>query len=353
MNKNLLNNPVLQADMKEIHERGNGWPAFENCTVLITGAYGMLASYLTDYFIWLNEEKKRNVTIIASVRNKEKANARFGEHVDKDYFNLYLNSLNEPFQWQGKVDYIFHAAGIANPKLYGSIPVEVAEANALGTYNLLKWASSHPVKSFLFFSTGDVYGKIVKDQITEKDMGILDPLDLHSCYGESKRMGETWCMTFWKQYHIPTKMARIGHTYSPLVDMDNDPRVFSAFVKNALNGEDITILSDGTAKRPFCYITDAVVAFLLILLEGGNGEAYNMSNTEEFHSIAELAEIIVRASGRDIGVQILGKREDGYLENKSNQMNKPVETKLQELGWNHMITAYEGFSRVFQFLQSK
>lgn len=346
----IFENPIIRSDMEDIYSRNLPWDEFKNCTVLITGAYGMLASYLTFFFIWLNEEMGEHISIIAAVRNKEKAEKIFTDVLDKSYFKLYLNDINEKFEFEGDIDYIFHAAGIANPKLYSLYPVEVAKTNVISTYHLLNWASTHHIKGFLMFSSGDVYGKVsMQNMIHEDDMGIVDPLDIHSCYGESKRMSETWCISYAKQYNIHTVAARICHTYGPLMDVENDPRVFASFVKDAIEEKDINIMSDGTALRPFCYITDAVVAFLLIILRGVSGEAYNVSNSSEFITIKTLGLIISSLTNGKSKVNIRGTRNDGYLENKCNHENCPVEDKLKELGWNPIVDVKEGFRRVLTY----
>lgn len=224
----------------------------------------------------------------------------------------------------------------------------------IGTYYLLKLAIEKKIKGFLLFSTGDIYGK-VKDvsSVTETDMGILDPLDIHSCYGESKRMAETMCYSFYHQYSVPIKIARIWHTYAPTMDIDNDPRVFASFMKNIVSGHNIEIKSDGTGKRTFCYVADAIAAFFLIMLKGENGEAYNVCNTNEFVSIKELAEII---AGLSSNVKIVMKPRikcEIYTENPYNQQHAPDNTKIKKLGWNMRYSIKDGFRRVFEYFDNQ
>ena len=113
-------------------------------------------------------------------------------------------------------------------------------------------------------------------------------------------------------------MARIGHTYGPTMDFKSDPRVFASFLKCAIESQDIVMQSNGKAKRPFCYLADAVFAYMLILLKGKEGEAYNVCNTEQFFSVKELADIVV---------------------------------KLKELGWNYKFDLKEGMTRTYQVLK--
>lgn len=349
----ILENPIILSDMEDIYSRHIDFKKIQNKTILVTGAYGMLASYLVFFFIYLNEFQDFNIHIVAQVRNEEKARKIFGIYGSKSYFHIYTKSLLEPWEDAEKADYIFHAASLANPQCYTTCPVEVAEPNAIGTYYLLNYAIKQKVQGILLFSSGDVYGKISGvENISEKDYGIMDPLDIHSCYGESKRMLETWGSLFAYEYNVPVTIARIAHTYGPTMDINHDPRVFASFMKAAIQKEDIVMYSDGTTKRPFCYIADAVAAFLTIILKGKAGEAYNLVNSKEFLSIRDLATLISSLPESHPLKVIMAKRDsnDGYLENKNNAANKPIERKLKELGWECHYTAKSGFKRVYDYL---
>lgn len=344
----------LYKDMREIHDRGYDWELLRNRTVLITGAYGMLASYLVFFFIYLNKVHDMNVTIVCQGRSKQKMISRFAEYLECDFMKTTYISICREIHLEYTPDYIIHAASLANPSFYQKNPVEVEEPNVIGTYYLLRFAKECNIRGFLFFSSGDVYGKMESDitDISENMYGSIDTLDLHSCYGESKRMGETFCASFAREYYIPTRIARIGHTYGPTMDIENDPRVFASFLKNVINGENIVMLSDGSAKRPFCYLSDATAAFLLILLHGADGEAYNVCNTDQFLSISELGEIMVNLCP-DKDLRVIKKERqinDNYLEAQFNKQNRPIEQKLINLGWDHKVTAREGFGRVLKIL---
>lgn len=348
-----LDNSIINADMEYIYSKDVPWGNLTDRSVLVTGAYGMLASYVVAFLCFMNENHDSNITIYATGRNEDKMRARFGTAMDKAYFHALYCDVSDSNLQIPQVDFIIHAASGASPNLYSKCPVNVAEANAIGTYNLLKAATDMDLKGFLFFSSGDIYGKIEgKKAITESDCGATDPLTLHSCYSESKRMAETWCSVFNYQYKVPTKIVRIGHTYGPTMDVENDPRVFASFMKCIIEGRDIEMLSSGRAKRPFCYLADAVVAFFIVLLKGTSGEAYNVCNTDEFTSIADLAEILCNLR-QDKQLKVIRKSRDndGYVENADNEANCPLETKLKELGWEHDIGISEGFRRVYEYLK--
>lgn len=344
---------IVIEDMENIFDRDIPYDMLKGKTFLITGATGMLASYFVYYLIWLNEYKNFNINIIAYVRNYEKCRNCFGIYLEKEYFTVRLDNICFPIDYNGELDYVVHAASLASPQYYGVCPVDVAAPNVLGTYYLLNLAKKKNVKGFLYFSSGDVYGKMPSGigSFQENIMGTTDPLNPHSCYGESKRMGETWCKAFYSQYGVPVYIARIAHTYGPMMDIENDPRVFAAFMKCLVNNENIKMLSDGTAKRPFCYIADAIAAFFHVLLQGKAGEAYNISNEKEFISIKELAEKIIALDSSGTLKVIRETRGDNetYMENTSNKANCPSSARLCDLGWECKFDVVEGFRRVFEY----
>lgn len=352
-----LRSRVIQEDMQNIYSRDIPTEELYGKSVLVTGATGMLASYLVYYLIWLNEKQSADIHIIALARNEKKVEERFGIYRDRDYFETILSDVCDIPNIKRPVDYIVHAASLASPQYYTKIPVEVASANVIGTYNMLNLAVEKKVKGFLYFSSGDIYGRMPDDAgiFSENQMGIMDPMDIHSCYGESKRMGETFCKCFYEEYGVRACAVRIGHTYAPTMDIENDPRVFASFMKCAVNRRDIVMLSDGSAKRPFCYIADAVAAFIILLIRGEGGEAYNMTNTDMFVSVLELAEAIATLEP-DAHLKVIRKqrdRNDNYLENDLNHANCPGSEKLKRLGWKCEYDVRRGFSQVLAYYREK
>lgn len=348
---------IIWEDMEDIYARNVEWKTLYKKNILVTGATGMLASYVVYFLIWLNETQKANINIIALARDRQKCRARFGQYLERDYFKLCFDNILEPLRIDEDIDYIIHAASLASPQYYGPNPVDVAAPNVIGIYNLLELARRKKVKGFLYFSSGDVYGKMPDGigEFSEQKMGTTDPLEPHSCYSESKRMGETLCAAYYRQYGVPTTIARIGHTYGPTMDIANDPRVFASFMKNVCEGKDIVLRSDGTTKRSFCYIADAVAAYFLILLRGESGNAYNVCNTEQFISMNELAEVLVNIR-KDVNLHVVHEcmvTDGKYVENKDNIANCPSSAKLKKLGWKCHFSVDDGFSRVYRFLKER
>lgn len=361
-----MNFSIIKSDMKEIFAYHVDYALLKNQTIVLTGAYGMLASYITYFLMYLNKEHSYNVRIVVIVRSKEKFYNFFRscEYYDEDYLKVIeydFSSLNKLDYDEIKTDYIIHTASYASPNYYAVKPVEVLMPNIFGTRFLLNIAYKSNIKSFLLFSSCDVYGDFsfrtdIKDGafISEKKYGCMDPLDIHSCYSESKRMAETMCYAFFSEYGTPVKIARIAHTYAPTMNVDSDPRVFSCFVKNIIQKKNIEMYSDGNSKRCFTYITDAVAAYFKILLEGKSGEAYNVCNTKEFYSIRELAELLVNLYPNfHLGYEFKQRNSsESYTENNLQSVTSfvPDNKKIVNLGVDFKVSAKEGFKRVIDYL---
>ncbi|MCR4791496.1 MAG: NAD-dependent epimerase/dehydratase family protein [Lachnospiraceae bacterium] len=350
--KDFLKSSIITADMEEIYSRGYEWRELSGKKVYVSGSYGMLASYIVYYLIWLREKKGIDVTILAQGRKEGKARDRFGIYFDKEYFTYVSeNIVSENCKAVSDADYVIHAAGLANPRFYETNPVEVIEPNAIGTYQLLRNCNKDKIRGFLFLSTCDVYGAVDDpDYIFEVTVGKVDPLDPHSCYSESKRIAETLLASYSREYGIRTVIARVGHTYGPTMDLENDPRVFSSFINDIVSGNDICLHSNGRAQRAFCYISDAVAAYMLLLLRGRSGEAYNVTNTDQMIPIRDLAYVIAVIPNDPVGVVFKNREDnDAYLQDTVNKQNRPVEDKLKCLGWSHPVDVKEGFTRVYSF----
>lgn len=349
-----LKNRIISDDMENIWNFYASWEDINKKSVYVTGATGMIASYVVFFLIYLNEIKGLDVKIYACVRNKEKAYERFGIYIDKDYFELVETDVCKEVPYNIRFDYIIHAASLASPQYYGSIPVDVMTPNVIGTYYLLEHARKHGCESFLFFSSGSVYGSLdIAGSIIEENYGIMDYLAPGNCYGESKRCGEAIAKAYFDQYGVHTNAVRIFHTYGPTMDIHNDKRVFAEFVKNVINGEDIIMKSDGAATRPFCYLTDTVTGILCVLLHGEAGACYNIGNPKEYMAIRALAELMTELSGdKPVKVRI-EKREADDVYQPSPERKKAVLDirRMQRLGWNPKIGAREGFDRCIKYFK--
>lgn len=351
--RNFFENKIYLEDMENIYTSRSSWEELNNVSIYISGASGMIASYACMYLIYLNEYKNFNINIYAGIRNIEKARRKFGDYIDKSYFNIIKSDVNQRLDYNLNLDYIIHAASLASPQYYGKQPVETVTPNIIGTYKLLQYAKEKSIKGFLFFSSDAVYGSVKDcDSITENVAGELDYLQTGNFYGESKRCGEMLSKAFNIEYGVPTKSVRIHHSYGPTMDINNDTRVFSEFVSNIVNGHNIVIKSKGTAKRAFCYMSDAVEAVYKILLDGVPGESYNMGNNLEYISISDLAERLVNLfPEKNLSVEYIERISEGYVASTSVKTATANLDKIKSIGWKPKISVDEGFYRTVKAIE--
>lgn len=346
----MINDNIIKAeDLKNIIAAKLPWQRLYGKTILITGANGFLPAYMVESILLLNENKANQpIKVIGLVRNIEKAKKRFEGFLERNDFLLITADICKPIEIKEKLNYIIHAASQASPKYYSIDPVGTLSANTIGTYNLLNLAVENNVENFLFFSSSEVYGAVLSNEnITESMYGIIDPTQIRSCYAESKRMGETMCVSFGAQYNVPVSIVRPFHTYGPGLSFD-DGRVFADFVANIVNGNDIVINSDGSAVRSFCYLADATVGFFTVLLKGEHNLAYNVGNPMGAISIKELANLLVEMyPQKKLKAVFKDSNSKVYLQSNFSRLCPDIE-KIKALGWEPSTSVQEGFRRTIE-----
>ena len=341
----------MEEDLGIIASAYLDWDSFSGKTVLISGANGFLPAYMVETLLYLNEKSEQEpVKVLALVRNIDRGQGRFSHYNGRSDLQLLAQDVCAPIEVDGPVDFIIHAASQASPKYYGIDPVGTLSANIFGTYNLLELARKKESKSFLYFSSGEVYGEVSEKNIptNESAYGYIDPMKVRSCYAESKRMGENMCVSWYHQYNVQTKIVRPFHTYGPGMRLD-DGRVFADFVSNVVSSTNIEMHSDGSASRAFCYLSDATIGFFKVLLNGENGDAYNVGNNAGEISIRDLAYLLANLFPEK-GIEVVLKNDmhkAGYLKSEITR-NCPDINKIAKLGWEPKINLNEGFKRTIQ-----
>jgi UDP-glucuronate decarboxylase len=348
----MTTNKIIKEDLQSIYNSDIDWSYFYNKTILISGANGFLPAYLVESLLYLNFiDPKNNVNVIGLVRSIKNAHSRFFEYVNNSNLMFLEQDVCEPIIKVMKIDYVIHAASQASPKFYGVDPVGTLSANVIGTINLLNFSRLNNVKSFLYFSSSEVYGELNSIQIPAKEdvFGHINPTNVRSCYAESKRMGENICVSYCHQYGVPVKIVRPFHTYGPGMKLD-DGRVYADFVSDIINNKNINMLSDGTATRAFCYLTDATIGFFKVLINGINGEAYNIGNPNEEHSILDLAELMVAIyPEKNLKVNKHIRIESiNYLKSDVNRNSPDITKASKALSWEPLIPSYIGFKRTIE-----
>jgi nucleoside-diphosphate-sugar epimerase len=217
-------------------------------------------------------------------------------------------------------------------------------------YCLLQQQKQKPVEGFLFFSSSEIYGDPTPENIpTPEDYkGYVSCTGPRACYDESKRYGETLCVNFAGRHGLPIKVARPFNNYGPGLKI-SDRRVIPDFVRDVLAGNDIVMLSDGSPRRTFCYVADAVAGYFKILILGKPGEAYNIGLEKPEISMKELAETIVvlsrELSGYQGKVVVQTSKDKDYLVDNPNRRCPRIEKAKQQLGYSPSISLQDGLKR--------
>jgi UDP-glucuronate decarboxylase len=256
--------------------------------ILITGGAGFIGSHLADRL--LNEGND-----VVVLDNYFTGNRRNIMHLlNNPRFELIRHDVIEPILVE--VDHIYHMACPASPVHYQYNPVKTLKTSVMGTINMLGLAKRTKAR-ILMASTSEVYGDPHQHPQQESYWGNVNPIGIRSCYDEGKRVAETLCMDYHRQNGVDVKIIRIFNTYGPRM-AENDGRVVSNFIVQALKGEPITIYGDGQQTRSFCYVDDLVEGIIRMMTQSPADFTgpVNLGNPHEF-TIRELAEKVIALTG--------------------------------------------------------
>jgi UDP-glucuronate decarboxylase len=344
------NNIFYQEDLKATINSLTSLEYLKGNKILITGASGLIGSFLVDTLMFYNEQTAGNIHIYAMGRDRTSLEKRFRTHCQKENFHFVQHDVNSILEGNLFFDYIIYAASNAYPRLFAADPVGTIMGNVLGVYNLFEYARKNGIKRFLYISSGEVYGQGTEgiSEFSESFSGYIDNTDPRSCYPNAKRTAETLCVSYTKQFNVDAVIARPCHIYGPTAT-PNDNRATAQFINNALAGKDIVMKSLGTQLRSYCYVADCVSAILTILSHGQTGNAYNIANSHSNVTIREIAEIIAHISGKKVLFEIPNSAEQGSF-NPVTQSVLNVE-KLECLGWKSKYNIQNGLQRTFEILK--
>ena len=248
--------------------------------ILVTGGAGFIGSHLIDRLM----EQGHEVICLDNFYTGTRRN--IVKWLGNPYFELIRHDITEPIRLE--VDQIYHLACPASPIHYQYNPVKTIKTNVLGTLYMLGLAKRVKAR-FLLASTSEVYGDPDVHPQTEEYRGNVNCIGPRSCYDEGKRVAETLAFEYYREHKVDIRVARIFNTYGPRM-LENDGRVVSNFVVQALRGEPLTVYGQGSQTRSFCYVSDLVEG-LMRLMNGDFIGPVNLGNPDEY-TILELAQVI-------------------------------------------------------------
>lgn len=328
------------------------WDRFAGKTIFVTGATGLIGSLLCKAFLVADRERGLGITLIALIRNREKAKTVFG--VDFEKLKLVISdivTLDIDVTLDCEIDYVFHCASITASKTMVNMPVETLMTSVKGTRNLLEFIRKKQVEAFVYVSSMEVYGLFTHlgRDVTEEDMGYINPLSVRSNYPESKRLCENMCVAYHHEYGVHVRVARLAQTFGAGV-LPGENRVFAQFAKSVINGDNIVLHTQGKSEGNYCYTADAIGGLLIIALKGMDGEAYNVSNPQTHTTIANMAKLVANEFGRgkcQVVFDIPKTNEFGYAADTKMRLSSD---KLKRLGWKPEVGLIEAYRRLIDYI---
>lgn len=335
---------VLEDDLKYIVGYDLPYEKLKGDTILVTGATGLIGASLVRALLAIGD-----INVLAFIRNVEKAKRILPNDNNLDYI---VGDITKPILTDEQVDYIFHCASVTTSKVMVEKPVETLMTSIEGTKNILELAKEKKVKSMVYMSSMEMYGSFdnLNNEVTEDDLGYINPLKVRSNYPESKRVCENMCVAYMSEYGVPIKIARLAQTFGAGI-LPSENRVFAQFAKSAMNGEDIVLHTKGLSEGNYCYTRDCITGLLTILLKGKEGEAYNVSNPASHTTIADMAKMVANkiADGNiKVVFDISEENKYGYAADTKMQLSSD---KLQSLGWKPQIGLEEAYRRMIDYME--
>ena len=297
-------------------------------SALVSGAAGFVGSHLVDRLL---EEGFAVVGVDNFITGKEE-NLNAAKSNSKFSF-LDLDVVSEIPDLGMKFDYIFHAASPASPPKYFEYPIETMMVNSIGTKNLLDLAEKNNSR-FIFFSTSEVYGDPLEHPQRESYWGNVNPIGPRSIYDEAKRFGEALVAQYVRAKKVNAGIIRIFNTYGPRLD-PHDGRVVSTFIRQAINGEALTVNGDGNQTRSFCYITDLIDG-IFKMAESHEFGPINLGNPNEM-TLNELIKEISKLLSKNLDTTNLPELKDDPVRRKPD-----ISLAKEKLGWEPKVSLTQG-----------
>ena len=346
----LLESRIYREDLARVAHLPLDWDLLRDTTVVLSGASGMIGSFLVDVLMTRNTEESMNCTIHALARDVTGLEQRFAPH--RGHPNLVLTPVDVtagPLS-QDAADYVIHAASNTHPVAYSQDPIGTITTNVQGTYSMLDLAVRTNARRMAFLSTVEIYGdnRSGVERFSETDLGYIDCNTVRAGYPESKRTGEALCQAFRARYDVDVVIPRLPRVFGPTMKM-SDTKALSQFLVKAVANEDIVLKSEGNQLFSYCHVADAVGGILTCLLAGEVGHAYNIAHPSCDIRLKDLAAAVAKTANREVVFELPSEAErQGF----SAAMIALLDgSKIAQLGWTPLYNIEEGVERTVAVLR--
>lgn len=325
--------------------------------LLLTGAGGFLGYYLLLTFLsWNDTHPTSAIDVTALSRFGNGIPAWLAAYNRNTRLTLISSDITTQSLPKKKYEYIIHAASFASPVMYRKFPIQTINANVLGLYKLLDDIHNYnsALKKLLYFSSSEIYGDPTPGNVPtpEEYRGNVSCTGPRACYDESKRFCETLCVNYVRSYHMPIVIARPFNNYGPGMKID-DGRVIADFARDILANRDIIMYSDGKPSRTYCYVADAIIGYIKLLINGKSGEAYNIGTPEPEISVLKLAQLMTKIGKRHFGyngsIRLMKSNEKEYLTDNPSRRCPRIDKAIDQLGYSPSITLEDGILKALQW----
>ena len=346
----MISKPLYLEDVKKVASLEVEWQKICGKHFVISGASGMIGSFLIDVLMHKNRAENANISITALVRNEARAKERFNAYAGDEKLNIVKCDINSGLNLPGvKADFVIHAASNTHPVAYANDPVGTVATNIIGTNNMLAFAAENGCERFVFVSSVEIYGENRGDTeyFTEDYLGYIDCNTLRAGYPESKRCGEALCQAYIRKENMDIVIPRLARSYGPTM-LKSDTKAISQFIGNGVRRENIVLKSAGTQLYSYTYAADAVSGVIYCLLRGECGHAYNIADPASDITLRDLAAVIAGIAGREVVFEIPDAVESAGFSKATKAIMDG--TKIKKLGWQPLYNMQSGLERTIALL---
>jgi len=338
---------VLASDIEDVAARlGEAAQELSGKTILLAGARGFLGSHFTELFALLNERVLRKPCSVVALDNLLTSSSASRVAREHAHIRFVRHDVIQPFDWEGPLDYVIHAAGVASPFFYRAYPLETLAVSISGTRNLLELATRTRAR-LTYFSSSEIYGDPDPKHVPtpESYRGYVATRGPRACYDEGKRVGETLAYVFHETFGTAAVTVRPFNVYGPGM-AERDYRVLPNFASRIKAGKPLSVYGSGAQTRTFCYVADALAGFMLATLRGVPGEVYNIGNPVPEVSMLELVRRIETVLGRRLACNVI-EYPDSYPADEPMRRCPDIRKAQLQLGYDPAVDLNEGLRRFF------